>query len=90
MTMQAREKEKGVIVLGVSIDVDGDAYHRFLEKYSVNFLTVRDPDQKVSDIYGTHGWPETYIIDRHGVVRRKIVGPINWNSPEVAEFLNSL
>ena len=88
ISLQARERSRGVMVLGVSIDVDGDAYHRFLKQRNVNFLTVRDPEQRISGMYGTSGWPETYVIDRKGVVRRKIVGPIDWNSPEVLEFLN--
>ena len=78
------------MVLGVSIDVDEDAYHRFLKQRQVNFLTVRDPEQKVADLYGTAGWPETYIIDRQGMLRRKFVGPIDWNSPEVVQFLGKL
>ena len=90
MTMQERTRARGVVVLGISIDVDGDAYHRFLKQRGVNFLTVRDPEEKISGMYGTHGWPETFIIDRQGVLRRKVVGPINWNSPEVMEFLNRL
>lgn len=90
MIMQDRTRSKGIVVLGVSIDVDGDAYHLFLKQRNVNFLTVRDPDQRVSGLYGTHGWPETYIIDRQGVLRRKVVGPINWNAPDVMEFLNRL
>jgi cytochrome c biogenesis protein CcmG, thiol:disulfide interchange protein DsbE len=90
VSMQQRMKDKGVTVVGVSIDEDGDAYHRFLKTYGINYLTVRDPDQKISTLYGSVGWPETYIIDRKGVVRRKVVGPVDWNSPEVAQFLNGL
>ncbi|HUD67409.1 MAG TPA: TlpA disulfide reductase family protein [Candidatus Sulfotelmatobacter sp.] len=90
MSMQERTRARGVVVLGISIDVDGDAYHRFLKQHGVNFLTVRDPEEKISGRYGTHGWPETFIIDRQGVMRRKVVGPINWNSPEVMEFLSRL
>lgn len=90
MDMQERMRNRGVVVLGVSIDVDNDAYHRFLKVRNVNFLTVRDPDQKVAAMYGTSGWPETYIIDRQGVMRRKIVGPINWDSPEITQFLTKL
>lgn len=90
MSMQERTRARGVVVLGISIDVDGDAYHRFLKQHGVNFLTVRDPEEKISGMYGTHGWPETFIIDRQGVLRRKVVGPINWNSPEVMEFLSRL
>ena len=90
MDMQDRMRTHGIVVLGVSIDVDGDAYHRFLKQRSVNFLTVRDPEQKVAGMYGTAGWPETYVIDRDGTLRRKFVGPINWDSPEVLQFLSKL
>lgn len=88
--MQNRLRGRGVVVLGVSIDVDGDAYHRFLKERSVNFVTVRDPERKVPDMYGTYGWPESYIVDRQGVLRRKIIGPINWDSPEIMQFLSKL
>jgi peroxiredoxin len=90
MNMQDRVRSRGVVVLGVSIDVDGDAYHRFLKQRNVNFVTVRDPEQKVAGMYGTSGWPETYVIDRQGTLRRKFVGPVNWDSPEVLDFLSKL
>ena len=90
MDMQNQLRSRGVVVLGVSIDVDDDAYHRFLKRRGVNFVTVRDPEQKVAGMYGTSGWPESYIIDRQGVLRRKVVGPINWESAEVLQFLTKL
>ncbi len=90
MTMQERMRGRGVVVVGVSIDVDQDAYHRFLKQQGINFLTVRDPQQKVAGLYGTTGWPETYIIDRQGVLRRKFVGAVDWNEPEVVQFLSRL
>jgi len=88
--MQSRLRGKGVVIVGVSIDIDDDAYHRFIKQRNVNFVTVRDPDQKVAAMYGTTGWPESYIIDRQGVVRRKFVGPVNWDSPEVIQLLATL
>ena len=90
MNMQGRLKGSGVVVLAISVDVDGNAYHRFLKEHDVSLLTVRDPDEKVSRIYGTSGWPETFIIDRQGIVRRKFVGPVDWTSPEVMQFLSEL
>jgi cytochrome c biogenesis protein CcmG, thiol:disulfide interchange protein DsbE len=51
---------------------------------------VRDPEQKVAGMYGTSGWPETYIIDRQGVLRRKFVGPVDWNAPDVIAFLSRM
>ena len=88
--LQQRFRNKGVTVVGISIDVDGDAYHKFLKDYKIDFLTVRDPDQKTSSLYGTFKWPETYIIDRSGVVRRKFIGPVEWSQPEIVDFLSKL
>ena len=88
--MQQRLNDKGVVVVAVSIDIDDGAYHRFLKDYHVNMLTVRDPDQQSPALYGTHGWPETYIVDRTGVLRRKLIGPVDWNSLEITEFLTKL
>jgi len=88
--MTARFKDKGVMVLAVSIDADDDAYHKFLKDYNVNMITVRDEAKKASSLYGTFGWPETYIIDRNGVIRRKFIGPVDWTSPEVTDYLSKL
>ncbi len=88
--MQARLKDKGVVVLAVSIDADDAAYHKFLKEYGVNMVTVRDEAQKASSLYGTFGWPESYVIDRNGVIRRKFIGPVNWTSPEVTDYLSKL
>ncbi len=88
--LQQRFKDKSLTVVGVSIDVDGDAYHKFLKDYKIDFLTVRDPDQKTSNLYGSFKWPETYIIDRNGTVRRKFIGPVEWSQPEIVDFLSKL
>ena len=68
--MQRRMKAKGVTVLAVSVDVDESAYKQFLKDHNVSLLTVRDPEHKSSELYGTFKYPETYVIDRGGVMRR--------------------
>jgi peroxiredoxin len=88
--MQRRMKEKGVVVLAVSVDVDDAAYHRFLKEHNVDLLTVRDSEQKSNRLYGTFRFPETYVIDRQGVLRRKFIGPVDWNSPDITQFLSRL
>jgi len=88
--MQNRMKGKGITVVAVSIDVDEKAYHQFVKEHGVNLLTVRDPDQKTPNLYGTHGWPETYVIDRNGVIRRKFIGAVDWTAPDITDFLSKL
>jgi cytochrome c biogenesis protein CcmG/thiol:disulfide interchange protein DsbE len=87
--MASKVKDKN-IVIGVSIDVDEAAYKNFLKNHGVSFLTVRDPEQKSSALYGTTGWPETFIIDKNGVLQRKFVGPVDWNDPQIMQYLTSL
>ena len=90
VTMSQKMKPKGVIVLGISVDADEDAYLRFVKDHGVTFETARDGDQKSNTLYGTVKFPETFITDRSGVVRRKFIGPVDWTSPEVIDYLNKL
>jgi cytochrome c biogenesis protein CcmG/thiol:disulfide interchange protein DsbE len=88
--MQSRLKDKGVTVLAVSVDVDENAYKKFLRDHGVDLLAVRDPNQKSNALYGTFKFPETYVIDRDGKVRRKFIGAIDWNQPEIVSYLSRM
>ena len=88
--VQLHHERPDLAILAVSIDEDPGAYQRFLQRFHVDLTTVRDPDQKVAKIYGTDGWPETYIIDKTGIVRRKVVGDPDWSNPEIRAFLQGL
>ncbi len=90
VNMQSKLKDRGIEVLAVSVDVDEHAYQKFLRDHNVNLLTVRDPDQKSNSLYGTSMFPETYIIDRNGVVRRKFIGPVDWSQPDIMQYLTSM
>ncbi len=77
-------------VVGVSTDQDDAVYRRFLLQHHVNLLTVRDGDQRINALYGTVQIPETYIIDRNGILRRKFIGAQVWTSPEITDYLKRL
>jgi len=85
-----QQKMPQLAVVAVSTDQDDAIYRKFLIKHHVNVLTVRDADQRVNAMYGTVLIPETYIIDRQGVVRRKFIGAQDWTSPEITDFLSKL
>jgi cytochrome c biogenesis protein CcmG, thiol:disulfide interchange protein DsbE len=77
-------------IVGVSVDQNGNAYRQFLSEHPLDFTTIRDPDRRISGIYGTLQFPETYIIDRSGQVRRKFVNAQDWTSPEIVSYLSHL
>ena len=83
------------LVLGVAADDDQGAFSKFLIDQGLTFPTYRDPrtKERVSPIamsYGTSRIPETYIIDRHGKIARKVIGAQEWDSPDMRAYLDSL
>lgn len=80
----------GLFVLGVSVDADPAAYQAFLRDHRISFATLRDPDRRISTLYGTFRYPETYLIDRQGRLVRRVIGPLEWDDPQVIEFLTRL
>jgi cytochrome c biogenesis protein CcmG, thiol:disulfide interchange protein DsbE len=83
------------VVLGVAADVDPAAYEKFLRDQAVVFPTYRDPATKdnhspIAQTYGTSMYPETYVIDRHGKIARKIIGFQQWDSPEMFAYFDAV
>lgn len=91
IAMQKQMKDR-VTVLAVSTDESANAYRQFVadNKLSPTLLTVRDGDQRSNALYGSFRYPETYVIDRNGVLRRKFIGPVDWTKPEIIEYLSKL
>lgn len=90
-------KDSGVVVLGVSVDRNEQAYNNFIKRFGVTYQTSRDPEENLSYRYGTYKIPESYIIDRNGKVVRKYAGlperdgqAISWMDPELDGFVKSL
>jgi cytochrome c biogenesis protein CcmG/thiol:disulfide interchange protein DsbE len=90
LTQLQRRMGSNITILAVSVDEDSNAYHKFLRDHQIDLLTVWDPAKKSSDLYGTVLFPETYIIDASGRVRRKIVGREDFTSPDIVDYLKQL
>lgn len=79
-------------ILAVSIDaplgtrdavgnVGGDL-RAFAEEYGLTFTILHDPTGRIQRIYQTTGVPESFVIDRNGVIYRRVVGSVDWDAPE--------
>ena len=78
-------------ILAVSVDEGGaGAVVPFLQKNRFNLPVLLNPDQSVSRAYGTFKFPETYLVDREGVVRKKIIGAADWMSPAALQMIQDL
>jgi cytochrome c biogenesis protein CcmG/thiol:disulfide interchange protein DsbE len=79
-----------VNVVTVSTDEDEATYRSFLTHYRVSLLSVREGNMKANELYGSVRYPETYVIDKNGIIRRKFIGPQDWTGAEIESYLKKL
>ena len=77
-------------VLAISVDDNVDVLKTFLGKNKVHFPVLRDPGSTTAGRYGTVKFPETYLVGRDGVVRYKVIGPLDWSLPANVNTVRSL
>jgi cytochrome c biogenesis protein CcmG/thiol:disulfide interchange protein DsbE len=77
-------------ILAISADADDSDYRNFITQRHMDLVTVRDPQQTVGNKFAITGWPETFVIDGQGIIRRRFIGATNWNDPEIERFLKTL
>ncbi|MGH7646477.1 MAG: TlpA disulfide reductase family protein [Gemmatimonadaceae bacterium] len=80
--LQQKEAGRGLHIVAVSIDVPSktQAIRDFVKHYGLTFQVLHDPDGKIAETYQTTGVPETFVIGRDGVIRKKIIGATLWNT----------
>ena len=78
-------------MLAVSIDREGEKVVRpFAAKYGLTFPVLLDPDSKTYRLYGLTGIPESFIVDKSGVVIHKIIGPQDWIKKEWLDYFDRI
>ena len=79
-----------VKVIAVAFDEDAETYRAFLQRRPMALATVLDAAGTAHASFGTFRPPETYVIDKTGVIRRKFIGAQDWTSPEIVASLRKL
>lgn len=78
-------------ILAVSVDEGGEeTVLSFLRRNRVSFPVLINPGGAVASRYGTFKFPETYVVDRKGIVRYKVIGPLDWMTAETVTALSRL
>jgi cytochrome c biogenesis protein CcmG/thiol:disulfide interchange protein DsbE len=86
-----RFKGENFEILAVSIDSTGrEAVAPFMRTMNLTFPALLDPKEDIRSLYGVTGVPESFIIDKEGIVVEKIIGPIDWATPKAFLFFQDL
>ncbi|MBW2147471.1 MAG: TlpA family protein disulfide reductase [Deltaproteobacteria bacterium] len=84
---------RSFIVLAASQDTGGDSeenVRKFVRENGLTFTILLDPDNQLSWLYRVIGLPETFIIDKDGILVQRIIGPKDWTSPEWVAAMTQL
>ena len=72
-------KDEGFEILAVSIDVLGaKAVLPFMIEHKLNFPALTDSEGDIKSLYQTTGVPESFIIDKDGIIVEKVISPRDW------------
>lgn len=77
-------KSKDYVVYGFNYKDDSQASKKWLLAYGNPYQKIAvDQTGQVAIDWGVYGTPETFIVDKKGIIRYKLIGPItpqNWNN----------
>lgn len=84
-------KNEDFIILAVSIDEAGAGVVRpFMKKHRLSFSALTDIAGVTKNLFQLTGVPESFIIDKEGMIVEKIIGPRSWASPGAINYFRDL
>jgi peroxiredoxin len=73
---------EGLKIVAVSIDdADADGVRRWLADRQLTFRVLWNRSGNIQRTYQTTGVPESFVIDRHGIIVKKVIGATEWDHP---------
>jgi thiol-disulfide isomerase/thioredoxin len=82
---------RGFAVAAVSIDEgEPDEVRAFGQQLGLSFDLLQDRSTRIQQIYQTTGVPESFLLNRQGVIVKRIIGAHDWNSPVNRALLERL
>ncbi len=72
--LQDRYAGRGLVVVGIALDADASDVARFANQLGVHYTLLLSTDEVEKQFGGILGIPTTFVMDRHGVIRKKVIG----------------
>jgi peroxiredoxin len=78
-------------LVAVSVDEeDSTVVDRFVKDLGLTFEILHNRDGSIRRIYQTTGVPESFVIDRDGVIVKKVIGAADWSAPDNENLIRRL
>ena len=84
-------RSRGFRVAAVSVDVVGPQEVRaFADHLALSFDILQDRSGQIEQDYQTTGVPESFLVNKDGVIVKRLIGAQDWNSPVNRELVGRL
>ena len=73
---------KGLRIIAISVDEGSTAdVQQFVRQYGLTFDILQDKSGDIQKVFQTTGVPESFLLDKKGVIVKKVIGEHPWGSP---------
>ena len=72
--LQNRYRDRGLVVVGIALDTDAAGIAQFAKKLGVHYILLISTPEVERQFGGILGIPTTFLVDRNGVIRKKVIG----------------
>jgi len=84
-------KDEGFELLAVSVDESGvEVVTPFMKKHKLSFPVLLDTQGDIKSLYQLTGIPESFIMDKDGIIVEKVIGPRDWAASGVISYFRNL
>lgn len=87
LRLSRKMEGKPFVMLTVLTNDDPAKAKAFYRAIGGSLTTLVDPKAEVANAYGITGVPETFIVDKQGILRKKFIGGWPWDSAEALQLL---
>jgi len=83
-------KDKGFDIVAISVDRGRSEVEKFVKDKGMNFTVLHDKNSEVAKKYGVFRYPETFIVDKKGVVQQHLNGAVEWTDDKYTKYIEKL
>lgn len=92
--------DDGFDILAISVDApfgetdaagrEGGDLRTYADSLGLSFTILHDPSGRVQQTFQTTGVPESFVVDREGVIYKKVAGAMAWDAPQNVQLIQRL
>jgi peroxiredoxin len=81
----------GLRVVAISVDnADRERVREWIDERDFTFDVLHDQSARIEREYQTTGVPESFLINRDGIIVKKVIGAVEWDHPTQVALMRRL